>query len=543
MDMNDALKNIETVFVIDGFYLEPNGVMQSVMNKTRLMENEWGYRPIIFVTRYATDIKSIQGFMETEFSDRPAQLNPGTRVIGMFEYLCGMYPYKTDIAAVEYPRCDPDEGLEYEEPEPDIYMGYKDGKHVRTEIFSAPGGRLRYIVFFDGDGKREKTFEFDDIGQLSRLTVWDKDIESYHPAEYYFSPDKKIRIIAQYRWEADANRVDDPVSRGRGDQNVLLRYLLHDKNENPVQEFNLHTSLVAYCLDELSLAKGKKVLLMDETGVYSDGVAYTKSLNVIKAHVMHGNFLSEPGNINSPPSVYLKGVCANRDRFDGIIFLTKGLKNDFIKKYGFSKNYFVMGHPYPFEVKARPFGERDGKKAVMVTRFDAGKRVELAVEIFKRVCDELDDVTLDIYGFGHGITNTEGNINQQIKNLGLSERVTLKGYTNNAAEVFSNAAVSLMTSAHEAYPLTLIESVCGGCPAFAFNVKHGPPEIIKDGITGCLIQDNDEAAYARKLISFFNDEEARRNMTDNCYKDAASFGKEVFLNNWLSFMNTVANRS
>jgi len=343
----------------------------------------------------------------------------------------------------------------------------------------------------------------------------------------------KIRLQAQYKWERDISP-ENTVNWAENDHNILNGYILYDKDEKPVQEFYSQEEIITYCLDKMAFETEKTLIITDETNVFSGGVSGVKSRNAVKCCVVHGSFLYDPHNSKKGIMPPLKNFCENHGSFDGIVFLTKGERNDFAKKYGFSKSHFEIGHFYPHEIKRKPFGERGGNRAVMVTRFDTVKRVEIAVDIFKLVCDGQDGVFLDIYGYGEGVTNTINTVREQINRLGLGERVFLRGPAVNVPEVFSSAALSIVTSSQESYGLTIIESISNGCPVFSLNVKYGPPEIIRDNSTGFLIENNNKT-FAKKIISYFNNPEQRRKMSENCYDDAARFGSEAFLDKWLDF--------
>ncbi|MDR1070400.1 MAG: glycosyltransferase, partial [Gracilibacteraceae bacterium] len=240
------------------------------------------------------------------------------------------------------------------------------------------------------------------------------------------------------------------------------------------------------------------------------------------------------------PQPYFAYVCAHRDRFDGIVFLTEAERKDYLKKYPDASRWstFAIPHPYPHPVVPVDFSERDHRKAVIVSRFDPVKRIDYAIDIFKLVTDQLPDVTLEIYGFGQ---ETNKYV-EQIKKLRLTYNVFVRGFTDDPASVFRSAAFSMMTSYVEGYPLTLAESICNGCPVFAFDIKYGPSDVIRDGRTGYLIPFKDHAAFAEKIIAYFEDEDLQRAFSENAYADAPRFSTDVFLKNWAFFTEAMVRR-
>jgi len=486
---------------------------------------------------------STVAYYKEDTEEKPALLTPTSRVVGMFEYLCGAYPLRKDIKQIIYERCKPAPGVTYEEAERDVYKAFTNGKHTETQFFTATiGRRLRTIEKYDDNGTLLNTTLFDDAGQLFRITIWDAKNQKFHPTEYYFSPDKKIRIQASYIWEPYMTSSTDLNLSAERDFNRPTQYVLFDKNEKQRKTVNSYLELIAYCLDDIAAAEPNiNFIVTAEASVYAAGVALAKSRNVVKSCLFHDQFLEDGNNLNSSPKIFFQSLCENRDLFDGLIFLTDSEKNDFAAKYGDSDKYYVIPHAYAEALPPIPFNRRDGRKIVILARWAPQKRIEAAVDIFSIVAKQLDDVTLYIYGDSQ-YEESEANVKKQIEYLGLENRIYINRATDKPAQVFSSAAMFMMTSSHEGLPLTLMESVCNGCPAFAFDIKYGPSDIIRDGETGFLFADGDVKAYALKMVEFLSDADMRRRMSENCYADAERFGRERFLNNWEKFINDMCER-
>jgi poly(glycerol-phosphate) alpha-glucosyltransferase len=151
------------------------------------------------------------------------------------------------------------------------------------------------------------------------------------------------------------------------------------------------------------------------------------------------------------------------------------------------------------------------------------------------VVKKLPDARLEIYGFGA----LRQEYREQIDRLGLANNVFLMGATDDPAAVFSGAALSMMTSAAEGFGITLVESICNGCPAIAFDIKYGPSDIIADGDPGFLITMFDKGAYANRIIAYLWDTELQRAMSENCYADAARFNPEAFARSWFELTKRI----
>ena len=86
-----------------------------------------------------------------------------------------------------------------------------------------------------------------------------------------------------------------------------------------------------------------------------------------------------------------------------------------------------------------------------------------------------------------------------IKELGLSEDVDLRGYTDNPYTYFAHATAFVLSSRWEGLPTVLIEALSCGASVIATECPSGPREILADGRYGRLVPVGDEAAMASAL--------------------------------------------
>lgn len=98
----------------------------------------------------------------------------------------------------------------------------------------------------------------------------------------------------------------------------------------------------------------------------------------------------------------------------------------------------------------------------------------------------------------------DGPLEEQLKNLafelGVSDRISFKGFVNPALKEIRNLDALVMPSDHEGLPMTLLEAVALGVPVFAHNVG-GIPEVLDTWEYGMLIDDQIPQAYASSIIS------------------------------------------
>jgi glycosyltransferase involved in cell wall biosynthesis len=127
-----------------------------------------------------------------------------------------------------------------------------------------------------------------------------------------------------------------------------------------------------------------------------------------------------------------------------------------------------------------------------------------------------------------------GRLEGLIRERGLADRVTLLGALENPLEEMRRATAFLMTSAHEGFPVVLIEAMACGCPVVAFDCDFGPREAFRDGIEGFLVPPGDDARFARRLEALFGNSDLRDAMARAALRRAGDFDPGRLAARWLS---------
>lgn len=91
----------------------------------------------------------------------------------------------------------------------------------------------------------------------------------------------------------------------------------------------------------------------------------------------------------------------------------------------------------------------------------------------------------------------------------LEELSSFPGACDNIAELLHNMDVFVLPSRNEGISNTILEAMASGLPVIATRVG-GTPEIVQDGITGILIDDDDESALTSAIATYVENSELRR---------------------------------
>jgi glycosyltransferase involved in cell wall biosynthesis len=84
--------------------------------------------------------------------------------------------------------------------------------------------------------------------------------------------------------------------------------------------------------------------------------------------------------------------------------------------------------------------------------------------------------------------------------LGISDDVSMPGFTDNPYAYMSRAAAFVLSSRYEGLPTVLVEALACGTTVIATDCPSGPREIVKDRVNGHLIPVGDEKMMASVLF-------------------------------------------
>lgn len=134
------------------------------------------------------------------------------------------------------------------------------------------------------------------------------------------------------------------------------------------------------------------------------------------------------------------------------------------------------------------------------------------------------DVTLVVAGDGPERSALEARAND----LGLASRARFMGSVSRdqVLRLFRAADASVLPSAWENFPHTVMEALAVGCPVIATSVG-GVPEVVHDGENGLLVPPCDSTALAVAIRRFFEDADLRRRLREAAAHSVADYTEEA----------------
>jgi glycosyltransferase involved in cell wall biosynthesis len=106
-----------------------------------------------------------------------------------------------------------------------------------------------------------------------------------------------------------------------------------------------------------------------------------------------------------------------------------------------------------------------------------------------------------------------GRLEQEIRQLGLTERVTLTGQQRSAEPYYRIANLAVLSSLSEGSPNALLEAMSAGVPVVATNVG-GIPEIVTDKESALLVAPGDVENMAAAMAKLLGDPSLARRFVE-----------------------------
>ncbi len=172
----------------------------------------------------------------------------------------------------------------------------------------------------------------------------------------------------------------------------------------------------------------------------------------------------------------------------------------------------------------RPGGIPDRPYVLALGRVVAKKGFDLLVEAYAAVPAERRDVDLVIAGTGTAVDD----LRRRAGRLGISDRVHLVGGLDRSevAAAMAGAELFVMPSRLEPFGIVILEAWRAGTAVLA-TTHGGPPELVRDGQDGVLVDPFDRDGFAGALERLLGDHSLRRSLADAGRARVASFAWPV----------------
>ena len=175
---------------------------------------------------------------------------------------------------------------------------------------------------------------------------------------------------------------------------------------------------------------------------------------------------------------------------------------------------------------------------ISVGRYAFQKGYDMLLDAWKIVEGKHPKWSLHIYGSNDGGIGEYNILNERVKQA-FSQSVVLHHATSDVYSQYIESCFYVMPSRYESFGLTIIEAMSCGLPIISFDCKYGPRSIVKDGVTGILVPQNDTEKLADAICSMIDNKEMRHLMGANARVESKRYLPENIMPLWHDFYKSL----
>jgi len=173
------------------------------------------------------------------------------------------------------------------------------------------------------------------------------------------------------------------------------------------------------------------------------------------------------------------------------------------------------------------YSDCKSKRVIAVGRLAWEKGFVRLVKVWRIVSSRHPDWHLDLFGEGR-MFDTLNNLTKiyRARNFHFHKN------TPNISQEYAASSICTVTSYFEGFSLVLLEAMKHGVPCVSFDCPFGPGSIINDGYDGFLVDNGDIRLFAERLCRLIEDEDLRKQFSNNAIEKAKTFDVDVIMYNY-----------
>lgn len=322
---------------------------------------------------------------------------------------------------------------------------------------------------------------------------------------------KVLHLLQSNRFSGAENVVCQIIDMFRNDESIEMIYCCKD---GPIRAAVSERNITFYPLEDFSIREVRKVVseykpdIIHAHDAHASVYAAIAAENVRIISHIHGNH----DNMNV---ISLKSICylICSMRFKRILWVSNSsLDNYVFHKFVYRKSSILRNIINPDKVREKANFDDNTYTydCIFVGRLCEIKNPCRAIKVLSMVKEKSPNFTAAFIGEGELAEECK----QMIKDLDLEHNVFLLGFQNNPLKIILNSKVLLLTSYYEGTPMCALEAMALDVPIVGTPVD-GLTELVADGMTGYLSNDNDSLADAIFELIFNDSKQSEFSIATN----------------------------
>lgn len=224
-------------------------------------------------------------------------------------------------------------------------------------------------------------------------------------------------------------------------------------------------------------------------------------------------------------------------RIDGFVFQSNGARDYFPDLVKIKST--IISNPINFSQDTLPIVQHRRKVIVTVGRLHPQKNHKLLIDAFFEIKDKFPEYYLEIYGEG----DLKKELERYIGNLGLVDRVFLKGTSRDILSKIIDSSLFVLSSNYEGLPNVLIEAMVLGIPCISTDCRPGGArEIIEHGINGFIVPIDNVYLLSEAMSKVLISKELSEKFSFNAKLCIKKYKSDLIYNEWNTFFNNLVGK-
>lgn len=168
------------------------------------------------------------------------------------------------------------------------------------------------------------------------------------------------------------------------------------------------------------------------------------------------------------------------------------------------------------------------KWVIAMGRLTYQKGFDILLAAFHKIAHKHPDWQLLILGEGE----LRGELENLRESLGLTDQVLFPGRINNPFPILKKSKLFVLSSRFEGFGNVLIEAMACGLPVISTDCLSGPAEIIRNGVDGILVTNEDISSLSTAMDLLMSDKQKRQQLSFNAPEGSERFSLERIIGIW-----------